>query len=830
MRLSELNTGEKAVVVKVLGHGGFRKRIIEMGFVRGKVVKSVQNAPLLDPVKYRVMSYEVSLRRNEAENIEVISLSEAMKAESNQNLQGLVEEEILRKSAFEKRKTINVALVGNPNCGKTTLFNRASGAHEHEGNYSGVTVDAKEGSFKFNGYTIRLIDLPGTYSLSAYSPEELYVRKHITDDAPDVVLNVVDSSNLERNLFLTTQLIDMNVRMVVALNMFDELEDKGNKLDYKQLGHLLGIPMVPTVARKGKGIEKLFKTIISIYENTDFLTKDGKVKKHELEELHDIYHKIDIDHHAIDDFRDEKKVSFSRHIHVNHGQAVEAAINAVRNEIILNEKLRAKYSTRFLSIKLLEGDKDIENIISGLPNALVIFNVRDKVVKDIQNELKEDAESAVTNAKYGFISGALAETFKENKKHKATKTGKIDKILLNKYLGYPIFLLFMFVMFECTFVLGEYPKQWIESLVDLFSFFVRENMAAGPLKDLLVDGIIGGVGGVIVFLPNILILYFFISIMEDTGYMSRAAFIMDKLMHKMGLHGKSFIPMIMGFGCTVPAIMATRTIESRNSRLITILVTPLMSCSARLPVYLLLAGAFFPEYAGLVLFGVYLFGIILSVIFARIFKKLFFKGEDLPFVMELPPYRKPTMKATVRHMWEKGKQYLKKMGSVILFASILIWFLGYYPRNQAYVDNPTPQNHKLQHENSYIGKVGHFVEPALKPLGFDWKIGVSLVTGITAKEIVVSTMSVLYTKGDSSMDLAERLRAEKYSDGTSVYNEAVALALIVFVLIYMPCIATITAIKQETGTWRWALFEVFYTIALAWLAAFVVYRVGLLIF
>jgi ferrous iron transport protein B len=829
MRLSELNTGEKAVVVKVLGHGGFRKRIIEMGFIRGKVVKSVQNAPLLDPVKYRVMSYEVSLRRSEAENIEVISITEAMKADQGQDLQGLVEEEILRKSAFEKRKTINVALVGNPNCGKTTLFNRASGAHEHEGNYSGVTVDAKEGSFKFNGYTIRLVDLPGTYSLSAYSPEELYVRKHITDDAPDVVLNVVDSSNLERNLFLTTQLIDMNVRMVVALNMFDELEDKGNKLDYKQLGKLLGVPMVPTVARKGSGIEKLFKTIISIYENTDFLTKDGKVKKRELDELHDIYHKFDMDHHAIDDFREDKKVTVSRHIHVNHGQPIEDAINAIRSEIILNEKLRAKYSTRFLSIKLLEGDKDIENIISGLPNALVIFNVRDKVVKDIQNELKEDAESAVTNAKYGFISGALAETFKESKKHKATKTGKIDKILLNKYLGYPIFLLFMFVMFECTFVLGEYPKQWIESLVDLLSFFVRENMAPGPLKDLLVDGIIGGVGGVIVFLPNILILYFFISIMEDTGYMARAAFIMDKLMHKMGLHGKSFIPMIMGFGCTVPAIMATRTIESRNSRLITILVTPLMSCSARLPVYLLLAGAFFPEHAGLVLFGVYLFGIILSIIFARIFKKLFFKGEDLPFVMELPPYRKPTMKATFRHMWEKGKQYLRKMGSVILFASILIWFLGYYPRYQAFVDNPTPENHKLQHQNSYIGKVGHFVEPALKPLGFDWKIGVSLVTGITAKEVVVSTMSVLYTKGDSTLSLAERLRNEKYADGAPVYNSAVALALIVFVLIYMPCIATITAIKQETRTWRWALFEVFYTIALAWIAAFVVYRVGLLI-
>lgn len=876
MRLSELKTGEKAVVVKVLGHGGFRKRIIEMGFVRGKVVESLQNAPLLDPVKYRIMSYEVSLRKSEALNIEVVSTSEVFQANETEVFSGEIEDDVLKKKAFEQRKYINVALVGNPNCGKTTLFNRASGSHEHEGNYGGVTVDAKEGSFKFMGYTINLVDLPGTYSLTAYSPEELYVRNHIVETAPDVVLNVVDASNIERNLFLTTQLIDMNLRMVVALNMYDELKESGSKLDYLQLSRLLGAPVVPTIARKGWGLEKLFHIVIKIYEGTDFFNKDGKVSSELLDELHDFYHKSDLEHGLIEEIsedvqfghhrkghhgkenhgkghhwkghhnhHEEEDLSgkhdqqplhrhqyrvgeMSRHIHVNHGHVLEKSIDKIRKELKANENLRDKYSTRFLAIKLLEHDKETEKIIAQLPNFVEIFAVRDKSAAIVQQELKEDAESAVTNAKYGFISGALAETFKENKKSHHKNTRHIDFLVLNKFLGYPIFLLFMFIMFESTFVLGAFPQQWIENGVAALSSIVSGGMAEGPLKDLLVDGIIGGVGGVIVFLPNILILYFFISIMEDTGYMARAAFIMDKLMHKMGLHGKSFIPMIMGFGCSVPAIMSARTIENRNSRFITILVTPLMSCSARLPVYLLLAGAFFPNYAGLVLFGIYFLGILLAILFARIFKRYFFKKDDIPFVMELPPYRIPTMKSIFRHMWEKSNQYLKKMGSIILLGSIIVWSLGYFPRSEAFEKNPSAENHKAQQENSYIGQLGRFVEPALSPLGFDWKIGVSVLSGVAAKEIVVSTLSVLYTGNDDETGLPERMKSDTYADGTPVFNIAVALALMVFVLIYFPCIATIIAIKNETGGWKWAIFEVFFTIGLAWVVSFIVYRLALL--
>lgn len=879
MKLSELKTGEKAVVVKVSGHGGFRKRIIEMGFVRGKVVESLQNAPLMDPVKYRVMSYEVSLRRSEAMNIEVVSMSEVKEKAQGEDVTGILEEEQLKRIAFEQRKHINVAIVGNPNCGKTTLFNRASGSHEHEGNYSGVTVDAKEGSLKYMGYTIKLVDLPGTYSLTAYSPEELYVRHHLVENVPDIVLNVADASNLERNLFLTTQLIDMNVRMVIALNMYDELRESGSKLDYIMLSKLLGAPIVPTIARKGWGLDRLFHIIVKIYEGADFFDKDGKVSKDMLDEMHELYHKSDIEHGLIEEISEDvdKKRSghhhhhykfdhkqkkhhecnhddcecsddkhknrvykhgkhrhnykvgeMTRHIHVNHGAFIEKCIDGLREEIKRSRHLQDTYSTRFLAIKLLEKDAETEKIVSSAENADSILKLRNKYSVEIQNNLNEDAESAITNAKYGFISGALAETYKPAKKEAHKRTRHIDFFLLNKYLSYPVFLLFMFIMFQCTFVFGAYPQGWIEKGVEYISGLLSSGMAEGPLKDLLIDGIIGGVGGVIVFLPNILILYFFISIMEDTGYMARAAFIMDKLMHKMGLHGKSFIPMIMGFGCSVPAIMSARTIESRSSRFITILVTPLMSCSARLPVYLLLAGAFFPNHAGLVLFGIYLLGIALAVIFARVFKKFFFKREDLPFVMELPPYRVPTIKSVLIHMWEKGYQYLRKMGTIILLASVIVWFMGYFPRNEAYTANPTPENHKVQQENSYIGQLGHFVEPVLQPLGFDWKIGVSIVSGVAAKEIVVSTLSVLYTGSEDDAGLPSRMKAATYSDGSPVFNMAVALSLMVFVLIYFPCIATIIAIKHETGGWKWALFEVVFTLVLAWITAFLVYRTALL--
>ena len=716
-----------------------------------------------------------------------------------------------------KRRTINVALVGNPNCGKTSLFNIASGAHEHVGNYSGVTVDAKEGFFDFQGYHFRIVDLPGTYSLSAYTPEELYVRKHIIEETPDVIINVADSSNLERNFYLTTQLIDMNVRMVIALNMYDELESSGNKLDYIKLSQLIGVPMIPTVCRRGEGIDQLFHVIIGIYEGGDFLSQKGEIRSEILEDLRD-WHKTYVPDHEFGSHKEEEDArprGYMRHIHINHGPELERSIEEVKKAISQNEDIRHKYSTRFLSIKLLENDKEIENFISTLPNGKEIIAIRNKETLRIRKVMNEDSEQAITDAKYGFITGALKETFTDNHLEKEQTTRVIDSIVTHRIWGYPIFFLFLYIMFEGTFVLGDYPMQGIEWLVDQLGNLIRNNMAEGPLKDLLIDGIIGGVGGVIVFLPNILILYFFISILEDSGYMARAAFIMDKIMHRMGLHGKSFIPLIMGFGCNVPAIMATRTIEDRKSRLITMLVNPLMSCSARLPIYLVMIGAFFPNCASFMLLCIYTAGILLAVIMARIFSKFLVKGEDSPFVMELPPYRMPTSKSIMRHTWEKGAQYLKKMGGIIMIASIIIWFLGYYPQHDAY------ESVAEQQKNSYIGQIGKAIEPVIKPLGFDWKLGIGLISGVGAKELVVSTLGVLYTnEGDvENVNLSNRIPI----------TPLVALAYMLFVLIYFPCIATFAAIKQESGSWKWAIFTAGYTTGLAWLIAFTVFQIGSLI-
>ena len=862
MRLSELKTGEKGVIVKVLGHGGFRKRIVEMGFIKGKTVEVLLNAPLKDPIKYKIMGYEISLRRQEADMIEIISEQEA-KSQTQEAAyhQGLTEdidvkEEDLKRVALGKRRTINVALVGNPNCGKTSLFNLASGAHEHVGNYSGVTVDAKEGYFDFQGYHFKIVDLPGTYSLSAYTPEEIYVRRHIIDETPDVIINVVDSSNLERNLYLTTQLIDMNVRMVVALNMYDELEASGNTLDYLLLGKLFGVPMVPTVCKRNIGVDRLFHVVINLYEGADFIDKKGHIHPEVAKEIMDWHQSLpnfkDHGEHPADYTHGKEPVGkVFRHIHINHGPDLEKAIDAVKEEISKNEFIRHKYSTRYLAIKLLENDPEIERFIHTLPNAVEVEKKRDKAARRIQETMNEDSESALTDAKYGFISGALKETFTDNHLEQEQTTKVLDSIVTHRIWGYPIFFLFMYLMFEGTFVIGEYPMmgiEWlvealgnlirdnmsegplkdlmfegtfvigeypmmgIEWLVEALGNLIRDNMSEGPLKDLMIDGIIGGVGGVIVFLPNILILYFCISLMEDSGYMARAAFIMDKIMHKMGLHGKSFIPLIMGFGCNVPAIMASRTIENRKSRLITMLVNPLMSCSARLPIYLLLVGAFFPKNGSLVLLAIYAIGIALAVIMARLFSRFLVKGDDTPFVMELPPYRMPTMKSIFRHTWEKGAQYLKKMGGIIMIASIIIWFLGYYPDHDAY---PTQAE---QQENSYIGQIGQAVEPVLKPLGFDWKLSIGLLSGVGAKELVVSTLGVLYTN-DADADvvsLAERIPITPLA----------AFSYMLFVLIYFPCIATLVAIKQESGSWKWAIFTAGYTTALAWLVSFAVYQIG----
>ena len=822
MRLSELQTGEKGVIIKVMGHGGFRRRIIEMGFIKGKTVEVLLNAPLKDPIKYKIMGYEISLRRQEAAMIEVMSEEEARESMQETHFHDPIAEDIpvseakLKEIASGKRRTINVALVGNPNCGKTSLFNVASGSHEHVGNYSGVTVDAKEGHFDFQGYHFRLVDLPGTYSLSAYSPEELYVRKHIIDETPDVIINVVDAGNLERNLYLTAQLIDMNVRMVVALNMYDALLHSGNTLDHKKLGQLFGVPIVPTVSRTGKGIDNLFHVIIGLYEGANFIGQKEEIQDEamrEYREWHDKYvpdHKYGSHDEETHDF-DGK--SYIRHIHINHGPELERSIDAVKEVICKNENIRYKYSTRFLAIKLLENDKDIEQrVISTLPNGEEVIRVRDKEAERIRLSMNEDSEQAITDAKYGFITGALKETYTEKNQNTEMFTRIVDSIVTHKIWGFPIFFVFLYLMFECTFVFGEYPKGWIEWLVEQIASLAETFMPAGPLKDLIVDGIIGGVGGVIVFLPNILLLYIFISFMEDSGYMARAAFIMDKIMHKMGLHGKSFIPLIMGFGCNVPAIMASRIIESRKSRLITILINPLISCSARLPIYLVMIGAFFPSKASLVLLSIYVTGILLAVLMARIFSRFIVRGDDAPFVMELPPYRMPTAKSVLRHTWEKGAQYLKKMGGIIMIASVIIWFLGYYPNHDAYSTTAEQQ------ENSYIGQIGKAIEPVIEPLGFDWKMGIGILSGIGAKELVVSTLGVLYTNDDDieSVDLADRIPI----------TPLVAYGYMLFVLIYFPCIATVAAIKNESGSWKWAAFTICYTTLLAWIVAFLVHQVG----
>ena len=819
MRLSELKTGEKGMIVKVLGHGGFRKRIVEMGFIKGKTVEVVLNAPLRDPIKYRVLGYEISLRRQEAEMIEVVSEQEAREQSVGLDYHKGVSEDIhlsdeeMKRIALGKRRTINVALVGNPNCGKTSLFNIASGSHEHVGNYSGVTVDAKEGYFDFQGYHFRIVDLPGTYSLSAYSPEEIYVRRHIIDETPDIIINVVDASNLERNLYLTTQLIDMNVRMVIALNMFDELEASGNTLDYLKLSELIGVPMVPTVCRTSKGVDTLFHVIIGMYEGGDFLGKDGKIRPDILNDLRN-WHKEYVPDHDYGSHKEEHEHpnGFFRHIHINHGPELERSIDEVKRIISVNENIRHKYSTRFLAIKLLENDKELEKMVADLPNGQDILNVRDKEEQRLRNSIGEDSEQAITDAKYGFISGALKETYVDNHMDRERTTRVIDSIVTHRIWGYPIFFLFLYIMFQATFVLGEYPMQGIEWLVDALGGLIRNNMAEGPLKDMLVDGIIGGVGGVIVFLPNILILYFFISLMEDSGYMARAAFIMDKIMHKMGLHGKSFIPLIMGFGCNVPAIMASRTIENRKSRLVTMFINPLMSCSARLPIYLVLTAAFFPHHASLVLLSIYAIGIVLAIVMARLFCRFLVKGDDTPFVMELPPYRLPTSKAILRHTWEKGEQYLRKMGGIILVASIVIWALGYYPHSDHY------ETVTEQQENSYIGRIGKVIEPVMEPLGFDWKLSVGILSGVGAKELVVSTRGVLYADDADadSVSLGERIPI----------TPLVAFGYMVFVLIYFPCIATLAAIKGETGSWKWTCFVAGYTTVLAWVVSFLIYQVG----
>ncbi len=793
MRLSDLKTGDRAVIVKVSGHGGFRRRILEMGFVRGKQVEVVLNAPLKDPIDYRIMGYNVSLRRSEARMIEVITDREAEELMHGVQSEGITECDSIDEVVRQSKKHIHVALVGNPNSGKTSLFNAISGSREHVGNYSGVTVDAKVGYCNYKGYHFEITDLPGTYALAAYTPEELYVRKHLVEQMPDVIINSVVSSNLERNLYLTTELIDINPRMVVALNMYDELEASGAKLDYDNLGGMLGVPMVPVVARSGRGIEQLLDTVIAVYENED------------------------------------RRV---RHIHINQGAEIESALQQLSSRMKEHhEELPMHFPPRYLAMKLLEGDRYAIDQLKGAPHYDEWNRLRNEGATHIEQALGEDVETALANRKYGFITGALKETFEPGPCDRLHTSDAIDSLVTHKLWGFPIFFLIMWLMFYCTFMVGSYPQEWIAMGVDYLASLVDRLMPSGILKDLVIDGVIGGVGSVIVFLPNIMILYLFISFMEDSGYLARAAFIMDRVMHRMGLHGKSFIPLIMGFGCNVPAVMATRTIESRSSRLITILIIPFMSCSARLPIYILLVATFFPTHAGLVMMGLYLLGILMAMFTARqVMRRFFFKVDETPFVMELPPYRIPTLKATLLHMWEKCAQYLRKMGGMILIASIVIWFLSYYPIA------PTAESKVTHYEHSYLGQVGKACEPLIEPLGLNWKSAIAILSGVAAKEIVVSTMGVLYTDKTDEIyhgEFAEEVTAETDLGlparlaASGDFSPASALAFLVFILIYFPCIATVAAIASEIG-WRWATASILYNTLLAWVMAFATYHLVLL--
>ncbi|MBQ8336492.1 MAG: ferrous iron transport protein B [Bacteroidaceae bacterium] len=814
MKLSELKNGETAVIVRLSGHGGFRKRIMEMGFIRGEKVKSVLDSPMHDPVKYHVMGYDVLLRRNEAAMIEVLPEEEAKKEMTpaptfscttlcdscdGQSCTNCT----IRRIPTKRKNVINVALVGNPNSGKTSIFNALSNQNEHVGNYSGVTVDAKTGSFNYKGYRINITDLPGTYSIAAYSPEEIYVRRHLFEQTPDVIINSVVASNLERNLYLTTELIDMNQRTVVALNMYDELLASGAELDYEHLGAMMGIPMIPTIAKNRKGLDKLLDTVIELFE--------GKNKT-------------------------------IRHIHINYGNIIEEQIVPLSAELHKANDLPHQFPVRYWALKLLENDKEALN---QLGNCLEVERWKamaedgarkieaqtgvDVVMKP-QRHLGlgqgVDVETAISGAKYGFINGALQETFKHGNKDTQRQTRRIDRLVANRWLGFPIFIIIMWIMFSTVFVLGAYPQEWIESLFGWLGETASRLLPEGAIRDLVVNGIIGGVGSVAVFIPQILILYLFISFMEDSGYMARAAFIMDRLMHKMGLHGKSFIPMLMGFGCNVPAIMATRTIESRSSRLITILVTPFMSCSARLPVLVLFAGAFFPNHAALVLIGLYLLGILVAIITARLLRLTKFKKDETPFVMELPPYRWPTLKATLRHMWDKCAMYLKKIGTVILLSTIVIWFLSYYPRPKEEPQQKIDGTEAVMngsdagiHEGSFIGMIGRFIEPAMEPLGLNWRSSIAIITSIPAKELVVSTLGVLY-----SSDSDEGIKDDIKSSGD--FTPRSAMAFMVFILLFFPCIATIASIAEETKSKGWALFSIVYNTAVAWVAGFIVYIIG----
>lgn len=710
---------------------------------------------------------------------------------------------------MKKNKEILVALAGNPNSGKTSIFNILAGANQKVGNFSGVTVEKYEGVTTFKGFKIRIIDLPGSYSLTSYSPEEIVARNFLTDEKPDVVVNVIDSTNLERNLYLTTQLMDLKSNLIVALNMFDEVKEKKIEIDLPQLEKLLGAHLVPTSAAKKQGIEDLLNHIVDLYT--------GKIEAK------------------------KNKLSYS--------EFLEQKIEIIADLLKSQKDIPERYDPRWLAIKLLANDSSVYKMLKEMPVWIKLSSILSDTIKEFETTFDEDPEMMITEERYAFIKGALKETVKLPDSESKSFSEKLDRILINRVTGLPIFIFFMWAIFQLTFQIGETPMMWIESLFEFLGEQVSALVTEPTLRSVLVDGIIAGVGGVLVFLPNILILFLSLALLEGTGYMARAAFVIDKIMHKFGLHGKSFIPMITGFGCSVPAFMATRTLKNESDRITTLLIIPFMSCGAKYPVYVLILGSFFaPGHAGNILFAIYTFGVLIAMFSSKIFKKTIFKDESEPFVMELPPYRMPTLRTLIMQMWYKAKMYLKKAGTVILLASVFIWIISNYPHSEEITKQTNESvaivemdsrltelerseeinrlrnletTRQLQH--SIAGRIGQFTEPVLKPLGFDWRIGIALVTGLAAKEIVVSTMGTIFAVGEAdenSQSLRERLRTDPQ------YNAAVALSIMIFVLLYVPCISATVVFHREAGKWKWTRLYLLYSTGIAWLMSFIVYNIA----
>lgn len=707
-----------------------------------------------------------------------------------------------------KKRELKIALAGNPNTGKTSVFNGLTGARQKVANFPGVTVEKRVGHRLYKDYDITFVDLPGTYSLTAYSQDERVAREFILNENPDVIINVIDSGNLERSLYLTTQLIEMGVHIVVDLNMWDEAREAGIDIDTDKLAELLGAPVVKTIGSRNQGVDKLLDTAVS-------LAADGNQ-----------------DH---------------RHPPVSYGPKLDDVVNELSCEISNCGNCEG-CNPRWLAVKLIEGDEEVKSRwVRPDKTAEPIDRILDKSRSHLKATGNDDPELIVTEGRYGYVAGITREVVKRPPLNRMKMSTQVDNILTHKWFGYPIFFLLMYLIFEATFSLGEYPMTWIENGVTWLQGMVVTVLPAGMITNLISDGIIGGVGFVIVFLPNIVILFLGISLLEDSGYMARAAFLMDKLMHYLGLHGKSFIPMLMGFGCAIPGIMATRTLESDRDRIMTILLIPLMSCSARLPVYILFAGAFFGASAGLVIFSVYLLGIVAAFFIARILQKTILKSGDAPFVMELPPYRWPTASSVLIHMWERTRIYLRKMGGIILIASIILWFLGYFPQKQEYTIDYEREIANLQNQNtpeaqaritrlenlktaedleySFIGKLGSALGPIVAPLGFNWQMGVSLVPGFVAKEIVVSSLGVLYNLGEDEGSDTLKNSLTAVSSGIT---PLAAYAYMIFVLLYTPCLSTVVAIRKEAG-WKWMWLSIGMQTAFAWIGAFLVYQGGKLL-